>query len=76
MDVISSLLVELRSDPRFAVLAERIERSRPQIPVWTPGMTPEEWMYQSSMRRGFDLAASFLGLNFGDDNGRQGDRDA
>lgn len=62
MDATATLLVELRSDPRFLLLVQKIKQARPQIPEWQPGMSPEEWMHQSSLRRGFDLAVSFFHL--------------
>jgi hypothetical protein len=62
MDATATLLVELRADPRFLLLVQKLKQARPQIPEWQPGANAEDWMHQSSLRRGFDLAVSFLGL--------------
>ena len=70
MNAIDAFLFEIRADPRFTALVEKLRTARPHIPVY-PSTTEEEWKFKSGERRGFDLALSFFNLDFdGDENGR------
>lgn len=54
-------LLELRSDPRFRILMDRIVNARPGVPKYTPGADVDQWKYESGKQAGFDLALAFFG---------------
>lgn len=54
-------LTELRADPRFLAILDRMKVARPRIPPYRPGSDLDHWAYETGMHDGFDLAMAFFG---------------
>lgn len=56
----AKLLLELSANPDFAPYIRKIMQQRPVVPLWSKGVSPDDWVYQSGLQTGFELAMSFF----------------
>lgn len=60
------LLKDLQGHPEWQGMLRAAEKMMPEIPEWNPNLpdAPNEWIYKSGMRAGFELCLQIFQPDF------------
>ena len=58
----NDFLAEIRTNPQFMAIIEKVKKARPDLPKYNPAEdNTEGWKYISAKQEGIDLALKLLG---------------
>lgn len=57
-------LKQLKDSPDWLPVRKALIEAIPPSPEWKPGMSDDDWKYQSAVRTGYLIALSQLGVTY------------